>query len=124
MNDIKHRLLKPMAVFFLCLMMIVPMIGISVGAEESSPQSQEQASNTIEPRAPEICDSRNICGLPVGSKIIMGSTTSSIGGDELYSNTKGTLSWIVVDNYDHYINFGTTLVSEYTLARMVYDVDN
>ena len=53
--------------------------------------------------------------LEIGSKIIMGTASSDEG--ELYSETNGTISWIVVDNDDHYGNGGVTLVSEYVLTE-------
>ena len=59
--------------------------------------------------------------LPVGSKIIMGSTTPSADtGETLYSETNDNLSWIVVDQSDSYDNGGTTLLSEFTLKRMEF----
>lgn len=54
--------------------------------------------------------------LPVGAKIIMGSSLSSdSAGEELYSETGDSLSWIVVDQSDVYKNGGTTLLSEFAL---------
>lgn len=59
--------------------------------------------------------------LPVGSKIIMGSTTPSADtGETLYSETNDNLSWIIVDQSDSYGNGGTTLLSEFTLKRMEF----
>ncbi len=59
--------------------------------------------------------------LPVGSQIIMGSTTPSADtGETLYSETNDNLSWIVVDQSDSYDNGGTTLLSEFTLKRMEF----
>ena len=59
--------------------------------------------------------------LPVGAKIIMGSSLSSdSAGETLYSETGDSLSWIVVDQSDSYKNGGTTLLSEFTLKVMAF----
>ena len=59
--------------------------------------------------------------LPVGAKIIMGSDLpSDNAGEELYSETGDSLSWIVVDQSDSYKNGGTTLLSEFTLRVMAF----
>lgn len=59
--------------------------------------------------------------LPVGAKIIMGSALSSdSAGEELYSETGDSLSWIIVDQSDVYKNGGTTLLSEFTLKVMAF----
>ncbi|HJF93664.1 MAG TPA: DUF6273 domain-containing protein [Lachnoclostridium phocaeense] len=59
--------------------------------------------------------------LPVGAKIIMGSSLSSdSAGEELYSETGDSLSWIIVDQSDVYKNGGTTLLSEFTLRVMAF----
>lgn len=54
--------------------------------------------------------------LPLGSKVILGSTTSSAsGGETLYSETGDSLSWIIVDKNDRYKNGGITLLTEFVL---------
>ena len=54
--------------------------------------------------------------LPVGSKVILGSTTSSAsGGKTLYSETGDSISWIIVDKNDRYKNGGITLLTEFVL---------
>lgn len=59
--------------------------------------------------------------LPVGAKIIMGSSLASdSAGEELYSETGNSLSWIIVDQSDVYKNGGTTLLSEFTLRVMAF----
>ena len=59
--------------------------------------------------------------LPVGAKIIMGSSLASdSAGEELYSETGDSLSWIIVDQSDVYKNGGTTLLSEFTLRVMAF----
>lgn len=59
--------------------------------------------------------------LPLGSKVILGSKTSSAsGGETLYSETGDSLSWIIVDKNDSYKNGGITLLTEFTLKIMQF----
>ena len=106
--NFKHITPKSFTLLILLCMFVylINLIPIQVCAEDVSPYAVGE---------PFACQEGMACALPVGSKVVMGSTTPVDGseGDVLYSETGDELSWIVIDNDNHYLNVGVLLFSEY-----------